>query len=244
MPETCMVVMKREIGVKGLDLLDLEQTRRTTADDVFDRLRGQIVSLQLPPGTRLSEADVARELNISRQPVREAFIRLGNMDLVLVRPQRATVVKRISRNGILESRFIRTAVELEIVRRACKTGVGSFETAFRVNLDKQVGAVRSNDSDLFNTLDYEFHQLICRAADCEFAFKTIAENKVYIDRLCMLSLSDKKGQMDVYDDHVEMFERLCARDETGMVKITKLHLSRLSETLDQAQAQYPDYFDD
>lgn len=233
-----------EYALKDMGLQDREQTRRTAADDVFDHLRGQIVSMALPPGARLSEADVAREMNVSRQPVREAFIRLGNMDLVLVRPQRATVVKPISRSGILESRFIRTAVEIEIVRRACKVGPGPLKAAFRANLDKQIAAIHAKDSDLFNTLDYDFHRMICQAADCAFAFRTIAENKQYIDRLCMLSLADLQSQMDVYDDHSEMFERLCNRDEAGMIEITTVHLSRLNATLDQAQAQYPDYFDD
>ncbi len=233
-----------EYALKDLGLQDREQTRRTAADDVFDHLRGQIVSMALPPGARLSEADVAREMNVSRQPVREAFIRLGNMDLVLVRPQRATVDKPISRSKILESRFIRTAVEIEIVRRPCKVGPGPLKAAFRANLDKQIAAIHAKDSDLFNTLDYDFHRMICQAADCEFAFRTIGENKLYIDRLCMLSLADLQGQMDVYEDHTEMFERLCNRDEAGMVETTTVHLSRLNATLDQAQAQYPDYFDD
>lgn len=221
-----------------------DESRRTTADDVFDLLRSRIVSLELPPGAKLSEADVAREFGVSRQPVREAFIRLSNIDLVLIRPQRATVVKRLSRRALLESRFIRTAVEMEIVRRACRNGPGRFEDDFKRNLELQDEAVRENESDRFNTLDYEFHRLICLAADCEFAFKTIADNKVYVDRLCMLSLSDKCGQRETYEDHVEIFDRLCARDEAGMISTIELHLSRLNATLDNAQSQHPDYFDD
>lgn len=224
--------------------LGLEAARRTTADDIFERLRADIVSLRMPPGTKLSEAEVARKFDVSRQPVREAFIRLGNLNLVQIQPQRATIVRRISRSEILEARFIRTAVEVEIVRRACDAYDGSREAAFKSNLERQLAAVQAMDSDRFNTVDYEFHRLICETAGCEFAFKTIAENKLYVDRLCMLSLSSKAGQQEVYDDHVEIFERLRAGDESGLVAITRLHLSRLNETLDLAQQQYPDYFED
>jgi len=70
--------------------------RRTTADVVFEHLQQEITSLELRPGTKLSEVDVARRFDVSRQPVREAFSRLSNLDLLLVRPQRATVVRGFS----------------------------------------------------------------------------------------------------------------------------------------------------
>jgi len=225
--------------IRGLDA-----TRRTTAVDVFERLRADIVSLRMPPGTKLSEAEVARRFDVSRQPVREAFIRLGNMNLVQIQPQRATVVRRISRSAILESRFIRTAVEVEIVRLACKSYDDTHDAAFRSNLAQQLNAVRTKDSDRFNALDYEFHRLICVTANGEFAFKTIAENKVYVDRLCMLALASKTGQQEIYDDHLTIFERLRTGDEDGVVAIMRLHLSRLNETLDHAQRNNPAYFED
>lgn len=228
----------------SVQTLDRDTTRRTTAGDVFARMRADIVSLRLPPGTKLSEADVARRFDVSRQPVREAFIRLSNMNLVRIQPQRATIVRRISRSEILEARFIRTAVEIEIVRRACKTYKDSHEAAFASNLEQQLEAVSAMDLERFNALDYEFHRLICVAADSAFAFKTIAENKMYVDRLCMLVLSSKAGQQEIYDDHLNMFERLRAGDEDGLIAITRLHLSRLNETLDDAQRRNPTYFDD
>jgi len=84
--------------------------RRTAADAVFERLYQEIASLELLPGTKLSEADVARRFEVSRQPVREAFGRLGNLDLLLVRPQRATVVRGFSMERVAHVRFIRLAV--------------------------------------------------------------------------------------------------------------------------------------
>ncbi len=222
----------------------LASTRRTTAVDVFERMRADIVSLRLPPGTKLSEAEVARTFDVSRQPVREAFIRLSNLNLVRIQPQRATVVRRISRSAILESRFLRTAVEIEIVRRACMSYDAAHAAAVESNLAQQLNAVRTMDSDLFNALDYEFHRLVCVIAECEFAFKTIAENKVYVDRLCMLALASKAGQQAIYDDHVTIFDRLRAGDEDGAVTVMRLHLSRLNQTLDHAQRNNPAYFED
>lgn len=78
--------------------------RRTTADVVFERLRDEIVSLELLPGTKLSEIDVAKRFDISRQPVSDAFSRLGNLELLLVRPQKATVVRGFSMERVAHAR--------------------------------------------------------------------------------------------------------------------------------------------
>ena len=78
-------------------LLDLQDTRKTSSDHVFDALFDRIVSLDLLPGSKISEAEIAKSFGVSRQPVREAFMRLADLNLLLIRPQRATVVRPFSR---------------------------------------------------------------------------------------------------------------------------------------------------
>ena len=92
--------------------------RRTATDVVFEQLHDEIVSLQLLPKTKLSEAEVAKRFDVSRQPVRDAFSRLENLDLLLIRPQRATEVRGFSLDRIAYSRFVRLSVELEVIRQA------------------------------------------------------------------------------------------------------------------------------
>ena len=79
--------------------------RRTTTDEVFDRLHEEIVTLELLPGTKLSEVEVARRFGVSRQPVRDAFNRLSNLDLLLIRPQKATEVRGFSIERIARARL-------------------------------------------------------------------------------------------------------------------------------------------
>src|SRR5690348_13160727 len=85
---------------------------------VFDSIRQAIVQLKLRPGNLLSEADVARQLGVSRQPVREAFIKLAEVGLVEVRPQRGTFVMLISIREVQHARFIREAIEVAVARKA------------------------------------------------------------------------------------------------------------------------------
>ena len=224
--------------------LERDTERRTTVDYVFERLHADIINLNLLPGAKLSEVEVAKQMDVSRQPVREAFIRLSNLKLLRIRPQKATVVCKISEREILNSRFIRTAIEVEVVRRACAAEGPRLEDEFAQNLEQQRLSVEAMDADRFHALDYDFHGLICAVADLQFAYKTIADNKAHVDRLCMLSLSTRKGLQEIYDDHVMIHDRLANRDEDGLVELTRLHLTRLDKTLAAVRQSHEDYFED
>src|SRR6185369_11530686 len=128
------------------------------ADQVFSTLRSSIVTLQLTPATALSEQDIADRLKVSRQPVREAFIKLSEIGLVRVLPQRGTFVTRISEKEVLDARFVREAVECAIARRA-SAGIGKPEIgALRAITTAQRKAARSADPEEFFVLDEAFHR--------------------------------------------------------------------------------------
>src|SRR5882724_13196639 len=92
--------------------------RASIADQVFHTLRSSIVTMRLMPATALSEQEIADRLKVSRQPVREAFIKLSETGLVRVLPQRGTFVVKISAKAVTDARFVREAVECAIARRA------------------------------------------------------------------------------------------------------------------------------
>lgn len=218
--------------------------RRTSADEVFDFLHGQISALKLMPGTRISEVEIAKRFDMSRQPVREAFIRLANQDLIQIRPQKATIVRGFSYEGIQRSRFIRLAVECEIIRRACAEADDADFKRLRRNLDQQEEAVARNDIERFHALDYEFHKTLCATARCAFAFKTITENKAMVDRICLLSLTQATEMDKLLADHREIIDHLEARDEDGVVNAVRTHLSRLDDVITSIRKSHATYFED
>ena len=219
-------------------------TRRlTSAEEVFRQLKADIISLQLTPGSKLSEVEVAKACEVSRQPVREAFMRLGELNLLQITPQKATRVRKISLQDLQNTRFIRAAVEVEVVRTACRVATPESLALIQDNLDQQKIAVEAGDGDLLHELDYQFHNLICVAADRAPAFKTIAENKAHTDRVCTLVLADACGMKEVLEGHTDIFEAMRQGDEERAVEKTRIHLRHLDATLIEASENYPDYFE-
>ena len=222
----------------------LKNERRTNADDVFDQLHHLIISLQLLPGTRISEVEIARQFEVSRQPVREAFIRLANRELLLIRPQKATVVRRFSTRKIKRARFIRMAVECRVLQLACRSATGLHFQRLDLDLNNQRDAIQKRDVGKFHAIDYDFHRHLCDAGDCALVFDTISENKAFVDRLCVLSLSEPAAMEELYEDHSLIVEGLKNRDEDVVMKVITEHLSRLDDVIAGIRKSHADFFED
>jgi DNA-binding GntR family transcriptional regulator len=88
----------------------------TVSDRVAEEVRASIVSGRLQPGSRLVEEELARQLQVSRGPVREALRVLRDEGLVTIRPHRGAVVTDISAVDVYELYAVRGALGLIALR--------------------------------------------------------------------------------------------------------------------------------
>ena len=216
-------------------------SRPSVTDAVFEELHRQILALDLPPGTKMSEVDVARIMGVSRQPVRDAFYRLSTLGFLTIRPQRATVVSAISETAVLQARFIRSAIEAETVRMACvRLREGDF-AALDTVLEQQRAAVEACDAVGFHALDDLFHREICERSGHGFAWEIIRENKAHMDRVRFLSLSF--ASLDAFGDHLRVMAALRARDAVGAMDAMHAHLSRIKVQMRRIRSEHEAFFD-
>ncbi|MBP0485136.1 GntR family transcriptional regulator [Sagittula salina] len=217
--------------------------QKSATDLVFDTLYQAVISLQLPPGTRVSEAEVAQQLNVSRQPVRDAFFRLSKLGFLLIRPQRATQITRISRKAVLDAAFIRTAIESECLREAVRRMTPEAATQLHESLAAQQEALTTDDPTRFHALDDGFHQTLARIAGHSHAWDLISEQKAHMDRVRYLTLSSAR-QLTVYQEHKRMVEALIAQDVVAAEAQLRAHLGDIANVLERVRAEHPDHFDD
>ncbi|MFN4153149.1 MAG: GntR family transcriptional regulator [Paracoccaceae bacterium] len=215
--------------------------RPSVTEAVFEELHRQILALDLPPGTRMSEVDVARIMGVSRQPVRDAFYRLSTLGFLTIRPQRATVVSAISETAVMQARFIRSAIEAETVRMACeRLGEDDF-AALDTVLERQRAAVEARDAVAFHALDDLFHREICERSGHGFAWDIIRENKAHMDRVRFLSLSF--ASQDAFGDHLKVMAALRLRDAPGAMAAMHTHLSRIKAQIRRIRAEHEAFFE-
>lgn len=217
--------------------------RRTSVDIIFDHLLEQISLLRLLPGDKISEAEIAAQFGVSRQPVRDAFSKLESMDLLMIRPQRATEVKRFSIREITKSRFVRAAVESKVLQQAAQACDASGAEALDACLKRQRAIVEAKNYEAFGPLDYEFHETLCDIANAGFAFEVISAEKANVDRLCRLSLAKEDRMPELLRDHQAIAEMVKRGDSEGAVEAGMQHLSHLDATIVAVSASNARYFE-
>ena len=228
---------------EGAPLRSIDQIRTTSVTDlVFDELYSRVISLDLPPGARLSEADVARQMGVSRQPVRDAFYRLSQLGFMLIRPQRATKVMQISEEAVHQARFIRTALEVETTRGAAQRMTPEILAQLVDMIGQQRAAMQADEKLRFHALDDEFHRAICRFSGHEYAWALIRDNKAHMDRVRYLSLSF--GAESALQDHEVLLEAFRSGDAEGAVERMRLHLNRIEGIIGHIRAGNEEYFAD
>ena len=220
----------------------LEQAKDTMAMRVVDALRDDIITMALKPGDVISESDIAGRYGVSRQPVREAFIRLAQQGLLLIRPKRATVVKKISPVGVRQSRFIRESIEVEIIRRVASHKNDEAADTLAALIADQDLASAAGDSRRFHTVDELFHRTLARLAGVEYAWQLIDDHKMQLDRVRYLTLGVSSTQRAIAE-HREIAEAISRADPAMAEKAMRAHLARAELLLTQTIADFPDYFE-
>ena len=216
---------------------------QSIADTVFDELHQQILSLELPPGTKVSEAEVARHLGVSRQPVRDAFYRLSQLGLLLIRPQRATVISKISKASVLKAKFIRTALEIACWKLVLEVITDSQVEELEDMLQQQQASIAANNQQLFHQLDDDFHRLICEIAGQGYVWTLIREQKAHMDRVRFISLTIGAAQK-AYEDHTILVEAVRERDAVRLETVLTEHLGGVEMVLEQIRAERPEFFEE
>ncbi|HID9124574.1 GntR family transcriptional regulator [Klebsiella sp. M581] len=209
---------------------------------IYRILRRDIVHCLIPPGTPLSEKEVSVRFDVSRQPVREAFIKLAENGLIQIRPQRGSYVNKISLSQVRNGCFVRQAIECAVVRRAA--GMVNDEQLYQLeqNLNQQRTAVERQQLTDFFQLDDEFHQKLSQIADCQLAWDTVENIKATIDRVRYMSLDHVTPPDMMLRQHYDIFQPLVARNPDAVEKAMHLHLQEISESVLLVRQENSDWF--
>ncbi len=236
--------MQRGSGAQALAALQFDANRTDSiADQVFRTLRASIITLQLTPATALSEQDIADRLKVSRQPVREAFIKLSEIGLVRVLPQRGTFVTKISEKEVLDARFVREAVECAIARRASAGIEKSALDELRDIIGEQRKTVRTKDEEGFFALDDAFHRSLAAAADCAYAWKVVEEAKGQMDRVRFLSIPDTLPTEVPIVQHQAILDAIASGRGAAAEHAMQEHLREIFKSLPRLASAHPDMFE-
>lgn len=209
---------------------------------VYSALRNNIMTLQLKPGTVMSTQEIAQKLDVSRTPVREAFIRLQRDGLVDIYPQKETVVSRIDFGKVEQERFVRESLEcanVDLLLEKC--GRSNFSW-LEQNLEQQHATVSSCNHASLMKLDNAFHEYMFKITGQLFAWTTIEGTSNHYARIRMMTVWDKDIMMETVLQHQKILSAIQEGSAEYAKIYIKAHLHRLENQLQQLIKDYPGYF--
>ena len=206
-------------------------------------LREAVVTMRLQPGAMISEQDVAGQLGVSRQPVREAFIKLGEVGLLRILPQRGTQVVRISKKSVADARFIREALECAVVREAARLADRAVARTLADSLVRQRRALRAGDGPLLFALDEAFHLLLAEAAGRPAAWRMVEDVKPQMDRVRFLDMAEAIPMKTVIAQHEVIVAAVRAGDADAAEAAMREHLCEILRSLPKIAADHPELFE-
>jgi DNA-binding GntR family transcriptional regulator len=133
--------------------------------DVYEALRQAILLGDLRPGERVVEAELARQMRISRGPIREALRQLEQDGMVEYRPRRGVVVTALSRARVFNTYAVRGELEGLAARLAAERSTATEIASLQAALDTMRAEARANNAVALLQADVEFHEMICTWAD-------------------------------------------------------------------------------
>lgn len=216
--------------------------QRSIRESVYQSVRSKILSLELPPGTKISEKDISIEYAVSRTPVREVFIKLAQEDLLDIYPQRGSFVSLIDMEHVEEARFIREHLEKAVVREACHKLSEQDLFLLESNLAGQALCHEKENYLHMLELDEEFHQIIYTRSGKTRTWSIVQQMNSHFYRLRMLRLAHSLFWDTILSQHKDTLLALKQRDPDKVEKITEEHLRLVIVEKEQVREKYREYF--
>jgi DNA-binding GntR family transcriptional regulator len=203
-------------------------TEMSKKDLIIQQLRAEIVSGQIPPGVKLSEARLAERFGVSRMPVRDALKELESAGFVTIEQRRGTFVRGMSRSEILDLFEVREAVEGMAARLCAHRANNDLLAQLDEVIETMSRQVKVLDMDGYSPTDERFHELILSGASNERLSDHYRLLVQHLHRGLLSSIvTRREGRMErSLAEHVEIMRALHAHDPRGAEDAMRNHVQR------------------
>jgi DNA-binding GntR family transcriptional regulator len=205
--------------------------KKSLHEEVYDSLKKAILQGKLKGGQRLIEEQLAHRIGISRTPVREAFQKLEQDELVTRLPRRGFAVKGFMKEDVEDIFGICSVLE----------GYASYRTTLSITPEKIAilkekikeceKAFKNKEYDKAIQLQIEFHDLLYKSCRSKKLLEMINDFRDYFSRYQPALIQIKDAFRYFIEDHQQMLEAMKKKNPSLVDKIVRNHLARMKELI-------------
>ncbi|MEL6581445.1 MAG: GntR family transcriptional regulator [Cyanobacteria bacterium J06607_15] len=204
------------------------QRSQSLRQQVYEALKRIILKGDLASGERIVETKLAKQLEVSRTPIREAIGQLKKEQLIVSKPNGGFVVATLSVQDAAQLYDCRVALEQLSVEGACKNIVAKQLKQLEkyVLLAEKLAKSQSSRPDILKLLevDYQFHHLIAESSGNQWLLTLLEQ---VFDKMALLRVQTTKHNPQVLEirlEHREVYEAIALRNSDLARATVKLHL--------------------
>lgn len=194
-------------------------------DQIMNTLKHEILSLELKPGTILSETVLAERFQISRTPLRDVLKQLSLESYIDVYPKKGNIVSYIDLESVEQITYLRSALEKEIIKDLSAHLLLQGVHELKEILEKQKEVIRQENAiDSFLALDDCFHRTLYRLAGREFLWNLIQQSNVHYLRYRRLHMLKTEKLEGIWNEHKSILELMIHKDTANIDSLIHHHL--------------------
>jgi DNA-binding GntR family transcriptional regulator len=201
---------------------------RSSGAEAYELLLSDIEEGDLPPGTRLREAELAERLNLSRTPVREALKRLELQGLVTHEPHHGAVVASLEYGQMTELYLLREVLEGTAAALAAQHATAVEIDVLQAMVARDRG-LTGEPRQLART-NREFHQQLRDTAGNRFLGAALDNLRLSLALLAGTTLGAPGRAAFAVEEHATIVAQIAARDPAGAEEAARFHIRQAFQT--------------
>jgi len=196
----------------------------------YERLRDSIFEGTLKPGELLNEMTLAKELGISRTPLREALLELSVQGLIKILPRKGIQIKYFTQEDVEHVFELRKIIELAIIEKVanCSNHTVDYHALENI-LEEQRGMFRNEDYIAFLRADNLFHMVICESAENPRIVAIIKDLWSIIRVMGLQGLQQPTRWKQILDEHKRIITEVKRKHGGNARSAMEFHLDQSKE---------------
>jgi len=202
----------------------------------YETLRKSILEGQLKSGEIYNEMAIAKDLQISRTPVREALLELTAQGLVSFLPRKGVVINHYSKLDVIEIFEVREAIELFVIEKLSRNFRSFDLTAINIIFKRQEAAAQNDKPQQFIQADRDYHIRFCELAGNRRLVNILNNIRDMIQLMGIQALTRTGRYNEVVAEHKEIIEKVSQGKVADAIQAMRYHLDQSREAvLDQSE---------
>ena len=199
-------------------------------DQTYDIIKNMIILREIEPGKKINEEHIAKEIQVSRTPIREALCRLENEGIVKIIPRRGAFVSDLTETNVREILLIREVLEGLVVRLAVENMDEKTLEKLRKSLEK-VSTLHEKDRDLINYTrsEVDFHAILLSASNNQMLKNMMEMVNAHLQIIRLRTVVIPERAQRTVKEHQQILKAIENRNATSAEELMRKHIRSVRE---------------